>query len=109
MLWSLLARNHQCFVILFCFPLTANTVFALQDLLRREGSEFGPMVRDPFYVVSAGTRYVYVNVHFVTAGSVLAILLPAAVVMCLCKRMDHDKLEKTSARTQFWVCCVQQG
>ncbi|XP_052668591.1 protein Shroom3 isoform X1 [Harpia harpyja] len=27
-----------------------------QDLLRREGSEFGPMVRDPFYVVSAGTR-----------------------------------------------------
>ncbi|XP_042652761.1 protein Shroom3 isoform X2 [Tyto alba] len=27
-----------------------------QDLLRRESSEFGPMVRDPFYVVSAGAR-----------------------------------------------------
>ncbi|XP_010022125.1 PREDICTED: protein Shroom3 [Nestor notabilis] len=27
-----------------------------QDLLRRENSEFGPMVRDPFYVVSAGAR-----------------------------------------------------
>ncbi|XP_025959339.2 protein Shroom3 [Dromaius novaehollandiae] len=29
-----------------------------QDLLRREGSEFGPMVRDPFYVISAGARSV---------------------------------------------------
>uniref|UniRef100_H0YTY0 Shroom family member 3 n=1 Tax=Taeniopygia guttata TaxID=59729 RepID=H0YTY0_TAEGU len=27
-----------------------------QELLRRESSEFGPMVRDPFYVVSAGAR-----------------------------------------------------
>ncbi|KAM6136225.1 protein Shroom3 [Phoenicopterus ruber ruber] len=27
-----------------------------QDLLRRESSEFGPMVRDPFYVVSTGAR-----------------------------------------------------
>uniref|UniRef100_A0A8V0XIH7 Shroom family member 3 n=1 Tax=Gallus gallus TaxID=9031 RepID=A0A8V0XIH7_CHICK len=27
-----------------------------QDLLRRESSEFGAMVRDPFYVISAGTR-----------------------------------------------------
>ncbi|XP_010006825.1 PREDICTED: protein Shroom3 [Chaetura pelagica] len=27
-----------------------------QDLLRRESSEFGPMLRDPFYVVSAGAR-----------------------------------------------------
>ncbi|KAM6429850.1 protein Shroom3 [Rhynochetos jubatus] len=27
-----------------------------QDLLRRESSEFGAMVRDPFYVVSAGAR-----------------------------------------------------
>ncbi|XP_030348474.1 protein Shroom3 isoform X2 [Strigops habroptila] len=27
-----------------------------QDLLRRESSESGPMVRDPFYVVSAGAR-----------------------------------------------------
>uniref|UniRef100_A0A8C3IYS9 Shroom family member 3 n=2 Tax=Neoaves TaxID=3078114 RepID=A0A8C3IYS9_9CHAR len=27
-----------------------------QDLLRRESSEFGPMVRDPFYVLSAGAR-----------------------------------------------------
>ncbi|XP_075607004.1 protein Shroom3 isoform X2 [Balearica regulorum gibbericeps] len=27
-----------------------------QDLLRRESSEFGPMVRDPFYAVSAGAR-----------------------------------------------------
>ncbi|XP_056210900.1 protein Shroom3 isoform X1 [Falco biarmicus] len=27
-----------------------------QDLLRRESSEFGPMVRDPFYVISAGAR-----------------------------------------------------
>ncbi|XP_068009880.1 protein Shroom3 isoform X2 [Melanerpes formicivorus] len=27
-----------------------------QDPLRRESSEFGPMVRDPFYVVSAGPR-----------------------------------------------------
>ncbi|XP_009949712.1 PREDICTED: protein Shroom3 [Leptosomus discolor] len=27
-----------------------------QDLLRRESSEFGPMVRDPFYVASAETR-----------------------------------------------------
>ncbi|XP_075276922.1 protein Shroom3 isoform X2 [Opisthocomus hoazin] len=27
-----------------------------QDLLRRESSEFGPMVRDPFYVVGAGAR-----------------------------------------------------
>nr|XP_009685552.1 PREDICTED: protein Shroom3 [Struthio camelus australis] len=29
-----------------------------QDLLRREGSELGPMVRDPFYVISAGARSV---------------------------------------------------
>ncbi|XP_035180032.1 protein Shroom3 isoform X2 [Oxyura jamaicensis] len=27
-----------------------------QDLLRRESSEFGAMVRDPFYVISAGAR-----------------------------------------------------
>ncbi|XP_061850248.1 protein Shroom3 isoform X2 [Colius striatus] len=27
-----------------------------QDLLRRESTEFGPMMRDPFYVVSAGAR-----------------------------------------------------
>lgn len=27
-----------------------------QELLRRESSEFGPMVRDPFYVVGAGAR-----------------------------------------------------
>ncbi|XP_066040845.1 protein Shroom3 isoform X1 [Chamaea fasciata] len=27
-----------------------------QELLRRESSEFGPVVRDPFYVVSAGAR-----------------------------------------------------
>ncbi|XP_062350039.1 protein Shroom3 [Cinclus cinclus] len=27
-----------------------------QELLRRESSEFSPMVRDPFYVVSAGAR-----------------------------------------------------
>ncbi|XP_068258927.1 protein Shroom3 isoform X1 [Nyctibius grandis] len=27
-----------------------------QDLLRRGSTEFGPMVRDPFYVVSAGAR-----------------------------------------------------
>ncbi|XP_010287315.1 PREDICTED: protein Shroom3 [Phaethon lepturus] len=27
-----------------------------QDLLRRESGEFGPMVRDPFYVVSAAAR-----------------------------------------------------
>ncbi|KAM6120243.1 LOW QUALITY PROTEIN: protein Shroom3 [Pterocles gutturalis] len=27
-----------------------------QDLLRRESSEFGPMVRDPFYLVSGGAR-----------------------------------------------------
>ncbi|XP_008933846.1 PREDICTED: protein Shroom3, partial [Merops nubicus] len=27
-----------------------------QDLLRRESNEFGPVVRDPFYVVSAGSR-----------------------------------------------------
>ncbi|XP_010211214.1 PREDICTED: protein Shroom3 [Tinamus guttatus] len=29
-----------------------------QDLLRREASEFGPVVRDPFYVISAGARSV---------------------------------------------------
>jgi len=56
MLCSLLSRKHQWFVILCCFLLATNTVFALQDLLRRESSEFGPMVRDPFYVVGAGAR-----------------------------------------------------
>ncbi|XP_062430222.1 protein Shroom3 [Rhea pennata] len=29
-----------------------------QDLLRREGSGFAPLVRDPFYVISAGARSV---------------------------------------------------
>ncbi|NXA40216.1 SHRM3 protein, partial [Eudromia elegans] len=31
-----------------------------QDLLRREANEFGPMVRDPFYVISAGASLITV-------------------------------------------------
>lgn len=58
-IWQMLyflTRQHQCFVTLVCFLLAVNAFFALQDLLRRENSEFGPMVRDPFYVVSAAAR-----------------------------------------------------
>lgn len=93
-------HSHPCFGILFCFLLAADAVLVPQELLRRESSEFGPMVRDPFYVVSAGARWVYVYVPFVTAGPALATPLPAAVVM--------GCLELRPAQTQFQVCCAQQ-
>ncbi|XP_071411452.1 protein Shroom3 isoform X1 [Pithys albifrons albifrons] len=36
--------------------LGADAASVLQELLRRDSSDFGPMLRDPFYVVSAGAR-----------------------------------------------------
>lgn len=87
-------HSHPCFGILFCFLLAANAVWVPQELLRRESSEFGPMVRDPFYVVSAGARWVCVHVPVSLQGHPL----PAAVLMgCLKPR---------PAQTQFWVCCA---
>lgn len=66
-------HSHPCFGILFCFLLAADAALVPQELLRRESSEFGPMVRDPFYVVSAGARWVHVPVPFVPAEPALAI------------------------------------
>lgn len=60
--------------------LAADAVLLPQELLRRESSEFGPMVRDPCYVLSAGARWVCVPVPCVPARPALAIPLPAAVV-----------------------------
>lgn len=60
-------------VFCFCFLLAADAALVPQELLRRESSEFGPMMRDPFYVVSAGARWVCVHVPCVTAGPALAI------------------------------------
>ncbi|NXL44566.1 SHRM3 protein, partial [Podilymbus podiceps] len=71
-----------------------------QDLLRRESSEFGPMVRDPFYVVSAGARYVCANVPFATAGSALVIWLPAAVLMSVSKK-ERSHSEKMVFTTYY--------
>lgn len=93
-------HSHLCFGVLFCSLLAADAVLVPQELLRRESSEFGPMVRDPFYVVSAGARWVSVRVPCVTAGPALAVPLPAAVVM--------GYVELRPAQTQFQVCCAQQ-
>lgn len=83
-----------------------NAVFPLQDLLRRESSEFGAMVRDPFYVISAGARWVHVTVPFITSGSALITWLLAAVVMCcLCQWVARDKLKKVSVDADMSVLC----
>lgn len=93
-------HSHPCFGVLFCFLLVADAVLVPQELLRRESSEFSPTVRDPFYVVSAGARWVSVHVPCVTAGPALAIPLQEAVVMV--------SLELRPAQIQFQVCCAQQ-
>lgn len=66
-------HSDPCFDILFCSLLAADAALVPQELLRRESSEFSPMVRDPFYVVSAGARWVCVRVPCVTAGPALPI------------------------------------
>lgn len=83
-----------------------NAVFPLQDLLRRESSEFGAMVRDPFYVISAGARWVHVIVPFITSGSALITQLLAAVVMCcLCQWVARDTLEKVCVDAVTSMLC----
>lgn len=85
----------------FCRLPAANAVFALQDLLRRDSSEFGPVARDPFYVLSAGARWVYGSVPFVTTASALAILLPAAFVLyCLCQQTRETSCTDTVVGVQ---------
>lgn len=93
----------------YCFLsfVSDNAVFPLQDLLRRESSEFGAMGRDPFYVISAGARWVHVIVPFITSGSALITwLLATVVVCCLCQWVARDKLGK-SVWMQIGACSAQ--
>lgn len=91
-------HSDPCFDILFCSLLAADAALVPQELLRRESSEFSPMVKDPFYVVSAGARWVCVHVPCVTAGPALAS--PA------CSSSHGLSRAKTCTNTATRVLCT---
>ncbi|NXX93948.1 SHRM3 protein, partial [Centropus bengalensis] len=71
-----------------------------QDLLRREGSAFGPMVRDPFQTVSAGARWVHCTIAFLVHW---LLILPWSVspVFSSFSKKERSHSEKMAFPTYY--------